>query len=172
MSVPLRHHARQRRQESAIRLAARTAAFTAVWAILGGGRGWLVGIPVILVAAAASIFMSSPGHWSFVGLLRFIPYFAWNSLRGAVDVAVRALHPGLPIDPGILNYELRLENAAARVVMANTVTLLPGTLSTELRGKVLVVHALNASAHVEEMLHALERRVADLFGEHDPARLQ
>ena len=48
--------------------------------------------------------------------------------------------------------------------MANTVTLLPGTLSADLRGQILVVHVLDARGPAAERLALLERRVADLFG--------
>lgn len=103
------------------------------------------------------------------GLIRFLPYFVWNSLRGGVDVAVRVLHPQLPIEPALVRYELRLRDSAARVLMADTVTLLPGTLSADLDDHVLVVHVLNAGAPFDEVLEVLEQRVADLFGLDDGA---
>jgi multicomponent Na+:H+ antiporter subunit E len=49
-------------------------------------------------------------------------------------------------------------------MMADTVTLLPGTLSANLEDHVLVVHVLNAGAPNREVLEDLEQRVADLFG--------
>ena len=49
--------------------------------------------------------------------------------------------------------------------MANTVTLLPGTLSARLHDDALEVHVLNASADLPDMLGKVERRVADVFGQ-------
>lgn len=145
------------------RLIARTLGFGLFWAILTGGRGWGVGLPVICLATAVSFRTLPANHWSPAGLARFLPYFFWNSLRGGVDVATRALNPRLPIDPAVLRYEVSLDSAEARVLMANTVTLLPGTLSADLQGNVLLVHVLNASGPITNSLVTLESRIADLF---------
>jgi multicomponent Na+:H+ antiporter subunit E len=140
----------------------RASGFAILWAILGGGTGWGIGIPVIVIATVASPRVSPSRRWSVAGLARFLPYFIWNSLLGGFDVAARALNPALPVDPALLRYEMRLETTTARVLMANTVTLLPGTLSADLQGNVLQVHVLNASGAVTDMLDKLERRVGDL----------
>ena len=47
--------------------------------------------------------------------------------------------------------------------MANVVSLLPGTLSADIDGDGLVVHALDGRLPVTEQLAVLESRVADLF---------
>ena len=170
MPVSSRNPVGQTRRVSAARLIARAFAFAALWAILGGGEGWAIGVPVIIVAVASTSSVLPAARWSVSGLARFIPYFLWNSLRGGVDVAARAVHPRLPIDPAIVRYALRLDAMPARVLMANTVTLLPGTLSARLHHDTLEVHVLNASADVTDMLGKLERRVADVFGQQLKAR--
>lgn len=163
MSVPSRTSIGQRRRIGLTTLSMRAFGYAALWAILSGGRGWGIGVPVIVLSAIASAFVSPANRWSLKGVARFVPYFFWNSLRAGVDVAARALNPALPIDPTVLRYEMQLDSTAARIVMANTVTLLPGTLSADLQGNVLRVHVLNASANFMDMLDTLERRVADLF---------
>ncbi len=146
-----------------IPLAKRALGFAVLWAILTDGTGWGIGFPVICLATAASSFPIATHRWSLAGLARFIPYFAWSSLRGGVDVATRALSPRLPINPAVVRYQLGLEGAEARVLMANTVTLLPGTLSADLRGNVLLVHVLNVSSSVSELLEMHERHICALF---------
>ena len=150
--------------DSGSRLAARALSFGVVWAILTGGQGWAVGVPVILLASATTPPLQRVSRGSITGLFRFLPYFVWNSLLGGIDVAWRALHPRLPIEPRLLEYEMALDLPAARILMANTVTLLPGTLSADLRGRILVVHVLDGHSSIAERLADLERRVADLFG--------
>jgi multisubunit Na+/H+ antiporter MnhE subunit len=56
--------------------------------------------------------------------------------------------------------------------MADTVTLLPGTLTADLKGNVLLVHVLNASGPFMDMLGMLERRVDDLFRHNQQSRRQ
>ena len=132
MSHSSRRRAGQRIRTSVARLIVRALGFAALWAILSGGEGWSIGVPAIVIATAASPLVTPASRWSLAGLARFIPYFLWNSLRGGVDVAARALNPGLPIDPGVFRYEMTLDSTVARGLMADTVTLLPGTLSADL----------------------------------------
>ena len=170
MSAGSRHDTGRSERIGVGGLVARALVFTALWAILSAGQGWLVGVPAILIATATTYLGAPASRWSLTGMVRFIPYFLWNSLRGGIDVAARALHPALPIDPAVLRYEMQLDSTLSRVLMANTVTLLPGTLSAELEGNVLSVHVLNASGTVTDMLTTLERRIADLTLPDDEAR--
>ena len=163
MSFSSRRRIGQRTRMNAARLSVHALTFAALWAILADGRGWSVGIPFIFLATIASCLVAPMSRWSLSGLARFIPFFIWNSLRGGIDVAYRVLHPKLPIEPALVRYELRLDHVAARVLMANSVTLLPGTLSAGLDGNVLVVHVLNAGAPFAEALEILEQRIAEVF---------
>lgn len=172
MSVPSRGRGGQRRHISVGRFVAHALGFAVLWAILSGGRGWSFGVPVILVATLASSLATPTNRWSLAGVAHFLPYFVWNSLRGGVDVAARALHPGLPIDPAVVRYEMQLDSTEARVLMMNTVTLLPGTLSADLQGNVLLVHVLNVSGLSMDTLRTLERRVRGLFRQGHEARAQ
>ena len=144
----------------------RAVLFALLWWMLteGAADSWLVGAPVVVLAALASGLVLPGTSWSLPGLLRFIPFFLWHSLRGGVDVAGRALHPRLPISPGLLKYQWRLPTGLPRVFMANTVSLLPGTLSAELGEQFLHVHVLDQSSAFEAELTVIEARVARIFG--------
>lgn len=170
MTVPSAAGSAQRRRFGVARWAAHALSLALLWGILSGGEGWHVGAPLIFVAAAASCMSMPTSRWSVWGLARFLPYFFWHSLRAGIDVAFRALHPALPIDPAIVRYDLHLDSNEARVLMADTVTLLPGTLSVDLEENVLLVHVLNASAPVMDMLGTLERRIGNLVLEEHLAR--
>lgn len=142
------------------------AFFAAVWWVLTEGEpAWGVGVPVVLIASVAAWGLRFPGRvrLSLAGAFRFVPYFVWQSLRGGVDVARRALDPRLPLDPALLVYRLRLPPGPARVFLADIVSLLPGTLSAELAGDRLRLHVLDR-APAPAAVRALEARVADLFG--------
>lgn len=141
------------------RLAVHAALYASLWLVLAGNRGWLAGIPVCLLAAWISCLTPVGPRWSLAGLAAFLPYFVVSSLRGGFDVAWRALHPALPIEPALIRYDLGLRTVGARVLMANVVTLLPGTLSADLDGNRLRVHVLNTGDEHVDALRDLERRV-------------
>lgn len=134
------------------------------WAIVEGDTASLgVGALAVTVTAAFSLSMHPPAAFSFVGFLRFVPVFLWRSLAGGVDVARRALAPRMPIQPSLVEYRTELPDGLPRVVLANVVSLLPGTLSADIRGDVLCLHVLSAGAGEEASLRRLERSVARIF---------
>ena len=144
----------------------RAVLFTLLWWILTDGAtdSWLVGAPVVLFATLVSVALLPPFSWSLMGIVRFIPFFLWRSLRGGMDVARCALHPRLPISPGLFDYIFRLPPGLPRVFMANIVSLLPGTLSTELGANYLQVHVLDERKDFLSELEKVEQRVAAMFG--------
>lgn len=144
----------------------RLVLFALMWWILTDGAmgSWPIGLPVVLLATLVSVMLTPPLSWSLRGILRFIPYFLWYSIRGGVDVARRALHPRLPISPGLVDYRFRLPPGLPRIFMANTVSLLPGTLSVELGEEILHIHVLDETGVIDEELNMLENRLADIFG--------
>ena len=52
---------------------------------------------------------------------------------GGADVARRAFHPRLPVAPQLIDYPFRLPPGLPRVILVNTVRLLPGAPSAELK---------------------------------------
>jgi len=144
----------------------RVVFFAFIWWILTDGAmdSWPIGVPTVLLAALVSVMLMPLLSWSLRGVVLFIPYFLWYSIRGGVDVARRALHPRLPISPGLFDYRFRLPPGLPRIFMANTVSLLPGTLSVELSEEILHVHVLDETNAINEELNRLENRLADIFG--------
>ena len=143
------------------------AVFAALWVVLTGGAAdtWLVGAASVIAATAASqgLWHRRTGWWSPLALLRFSLYFLRESLRGGVDVARRALHPAMPLQPGLVVLRSRLPSGPAEVFLINTLSLMPGTLGVELRGTVLTLHALDERAPVVAETRALEELVAAIF---------
>jgi multicomponent Na+:H+ antiporter subunit E len=139
--------------------------FSLIWWSLSEGdpASWWVGGPAVLLALFASMALLPPPHLVWYQLLRFIPFFLIRSLLGATDVAWRAFHPRLPIAPVLMSYQLQLPPGLARVIMVNSVSLLPGTLSVAVEQNRLNVHALCEQKNGLAALQQLELRVAQLF---------
>ncbi len=144
----------------------RAVLFTLIWLILVDGEvgSWLIGVPVVLFATFASVRLLPGFSISVSGMVRFVPFFLWQSLRGGTDVAMRVLSPKLSIAPAMLSYRWRLPPGLSRVFMANVVSLLPGTLSAELEDDLLNVHVLDETADFDAEMILLEERVAQMFG--------
>ncbi len=74
--------------------------------------------------------------WFMVYLFVFI----WECIKANFDVAYRVLHPQMPIKPGIVKVPLRLRSPFARTMLANSITMTPGTISVDIVGDDLYVH--------------------------------
>ncbi len=150
------------------RLLERAAVFAAVWWVVAEAdpESWLFGAPFVLLATVASLKLTPSRGWRIrpLGALRYAAFFVHQSVAGGFDVALRAVRPSLPLDPEVLRYGLRLEPEHARVLLADTISLLPGTLSSGIEEDTLTMHVLDVSLPVAESMRAVEERVADLFG--------
>lgn len=65
-------------------------------------------------------------------LFHYIPVFLWEVLKANIDVAYRVVHPGLPINPGIVKVKTSLQSDLACTLLANSITLTPGTMSVDI----------------------------------------
>ena len=144
----------------------RTGLFLLLWWILSDGdtTSWWIGIPTVLLATTVSIKLVPPVIIAWSGIIRFIPFFLLHSLLGGIDVARRVFQPKMSIAPDLFEFPMRLPPGLPQVLMANTVGLLPGTLSVEIEHNVLTVHALDKSTDILAELEAVERSVARIFG--------
>ncbi|TVQ74433.1 MAG: hypothetical protein EA372_02630 [Chromatiaceae bacterium] len=144
------------------------ALLTGLWVVLTGGaaESWVMGGPAVLAGTMLIFLYSSPPRWrlSPAGALRFGPWFALRLVMGALDVARRALAWRQALAPGCRVFRTTLPEGAPRLLFANVITLLPGTLTAGIHGDLLVVHMLDTDADVEAQLRVLEARIAALFG--------
>ena len=149
----------------------RLSIFTLLWWILTEGRSdaLLFGVPFIAAAAILSSLLNSTsaspnghGRIALGALGRLIPFFLWHSLRGGIDVGIRAFKRPLPLTPDLVDYPLLLPAGPATALMAGLVSLMPGTLAVICEGR-LRVHVLDRRGHFRRDLERLERHVGAVF---------
>jgi multicomponent Na+:H+ antiporter subunit E len=150
-------------------------AFSLVWFVLTGfdQASWLIGIPTVLLAVLASLFLS-PGlsaPINPIAVLLFIPYFIGLSIMSGIDVLRRTFAPTPRIDPGIVTYQTGL-TGSPRILLTNIISLLPGTLSADLREDEIHVHVLDADIPVHANIRNLENRISRIFSQQHPREIQ
>ena len=99
--------------------------------------------------------------WRPWQVVAFLAHFLRGSALGGIDVALRALRPGRHIDPCFIEYPLQVPPGQPRTLLVSAISLMPGTLTAELREDTLLVHLL--SPHMSGEIEALEHRVLQLF---------
>lgn len=81
----------------------------------------------------------------------YIPFFIWYMFKANIDVAYRVLHPQRPIKPGIVKIRTTLKTNIAKVFLANSITLTPGTMTCEIDDDYLYIHWIWVqSSEIEE----------------------
>jgi multicomponent Na+:H+ antiporter subunit E len=143
----------------------RSAAYFVFWLVLAGidPESLVVGVLAAFIAAWISLGLMPPGSLAFhpsaaAGLfLRFL----WNSIVAGLTVARIALHPRMPLKPGVLSYSPQLPAGPQRDAFLTLASLLPGTLPSGPDGSGgIAVHCLDAEAPVAAQLAQEERRLA------------
>ena len=61
-------------------------------------------------------------------------------VKANFDVAYRVIHPKMPIKPGIIIIKTELKQDIAKMILANSITLTPGTFTLDIKGDELLIH--------------------------------
>lgn len=88
----------------------------------------------------------------------YVSSFLKDLMISNFDVAYRVLNPSMPVNEGMIEYTTSLRSPTAITVLANSITLTPGTLVVECResdGKMLI-HCLNMTGR-EETVKGIKR---------------
>jgi len=144
----------------------------AIWLILA----WSFDLQIVVAGAIASAVVAVLFHevlpkeyrifispvrifWALV----YLPVFFYYVVKANFDVVYRALHPKMPINPGIVKIKTNLKTDSGITALANSITLTPGTLTVDLarhqEENFLYVHWINVkSDDVEQATRLIARR--------------
>jgi len=106
------------------------------------------GVVCVIVTFFASKTYSKLGLPSFriknvIFFLIYIITLFWEIIKANFDVAYRVIHPKMPIKPGIIVIKTRLKSDIAKMLLANSITLTPGTFTVDIIGDELLIHWIN-----------------------------
>ncbi len=125
------------------------------WLLLSGSLAVETVAIGVLVAGLVALTLSANLSYlsgyrftpaSFVATLGFVGYFLVQLVKANLAMAGLVLTPTLPVRPAIVRVRTGLKNPIARLLLANSITLTPGTLSVEMKGEWLYIHWVVAEA--------------------------
>ena len=143
----------------------RGIAFFLLWMLLMQSlkpADLIVGLLACVGATWTSLRLMPPaaGCVHFGKLITLLPHFLWESVVAGIDVARRALHPGMPLRPGFVSCPLSFPPGFARNTFATITSLLPGSVAAGEDEGVLVYHCLDTTSPVTEQILREERLLA------------
>jgi multicomponent Na+:H+ antiporter subunit E len=141
----------------------------ALWTGLSGY--YTLNKPVIASLGAISILLSGILAYRFdildregspyARLLQLLGYWTWLVVEifKANWVVIKAcLRSNLDINPALVKVKTGCESDLARTVFANSITLTPGTVSVEVEGDKILVHALYEDSAGPGAFDEMDRR--------------
>ncbi|UCG47681.1 MAG: Na+/H+ antiporter subunit E [Phycisphaerales bacterium] len=136
-----------------------------------------INLQVVVAGLIASFFvailfheMLPKEHHVFISPVRlfwfllYVPVFFYYVMKANLDVVYRALHPKMPIKPGIVKIKTDLKSESGITALANSITLTPGTLTVDLTDDgFLYIHWINVQAEDVEQATACIARKFEWF---------
>ena len=148
-----------------------------VWIFLAGTSQQEIIIGVIVSLLLTIIFFSKATIFSEFNLnpkaiLYFLIYifvFSWELIKSSLDVAFRVIQPKIPINPGIVKVKTKLKSKLGRTILANSITLTPGTLTVETNGEDYYIHWIDVTSDdiegaTKKIVSKFEKYLEVIFG--------
>ncbi len=106
---------------------------------------------------------------AFLYTLIYLVVFLGELVKANLDMASKVLSPSLPISPGIIRARTTLKSRMARLILANSITLTPGTFTIDIRGDELYIHCVNikgedAEAYGSRIIRKFEKYLEVIYG--------
>ncbi len=123
-----------------------------------------VGIVIFLALRMDVIDAESEPYQLGSRPLLYVPWLLWEIAKANLHVARVILTPSLPVRPRLLRIRAEQKTDLGRVILANSITLTPGTVTLDVREGTLLVHALTAKSAEGLESGEMNRQVAWLEG--------
>lgn len=93
----------------------------------------------------------------------YILLMSWEILVASLQVAYLVIHPKMPIKPALVTFRTKLPSAAAKVVLGNSITITPGTLTIDIEHDKFLVHCLIPGSSSSLESGQVQSRIMKLF---------
>jgi len=97
--------------------------------------------------------------------IRYVPWITWEVVKANMHVLKLAVtKKGYEeMSPRVVTFETYLKTDFAKFVLANSITLTPGTITMLIRGDIFHVHTMSQFLEDDLLTGNIERKVAEVF---------
>ncbi len=106
-------------------------------------------------------------NFRFLRLGYYVPWLIVQIIQSGFHVAYVILNPRRQTQPRMLKFKTDLPNAQAKVILGNSITLTPGTLTVDIEEDEFTVHALTLQSCEGIVNDSMPRQVRKLFSSED-----
>lgn len=142
------------------------------WLLLSGrfDSPFLLGSGVVACALTVLVCqrleLVSPQFQPLHSVFRFLLYLPWllvQIFRASFDVIILAWSPRPNISPRLVKVRTGLDHPLAQTLLANSITLTPGTVTVDIDDKSLLVHALGEKSARGVLDGSMEKRISPMI---------
>lgn len=129
--------------------------FLLMWIIFNGNLTWEIFWLGLVVAAVVYAFLCLFLDYGIKKdlvllkksprILQYVFVLVWEIIKANAVAVRRILSPKVKNDPVLVRFKTDLHTGIARAVLANSITLTPGTITVSLNEDELTVHCLDKS---------------------------
>ena len=95
-------------------------------------------------------------------LVYYLLWLMWQVVLSNIDLVRRIWDPALPISPTWQRLDIKVTSSLGKTLYANSITLTPGTLTTDIREDHFMVHSLSSDGIDELRKGGMEREIQRL----------
>lgn len=121
-----------------------------------------------LLSILAVVYNKDKKQFKFKSLFYLIKYFfvfLVELIKANLNMARIVLTPSLPISPKVIKVKTSLTSPIAKAILANSITLTPGTISVELVEDEIFIHAVEGDnvQNPEDLKGPFEKILKEAF---------
>lgn len=135
-----------------------TAPFSTAELVLGAAVALVVGLLPSGAREVLADIRLTPR--AIAAAVTYLFVFLTELIKSNIDVAFRVLSPALPIKPGIVRITTGLKSPLGRTLLANSITLTPGTITVEADGADFYIHWIQVA---DQDVEGATRKIASKF---------
>ncbi len=130
----------------------------------------IVGAVVASLVAWLNPALPHMRRLSWVAAIAYQPWLFWRILKSGLHVSKLILDPKLPIAPQLVRHQTTFKTDGELVVLGNSITLTPGTITVEVAPGELVVHTIDDASREDLLDGRFEAKIGRVFSPEEGER--
>lgn len=107
--------------------------------------------------------MNDLSELRFTRAAYYLFWMIWQIILAGFHVLFVIIRPKMPIETTMIRFKADLPSAHAKMILGNSISLTPGTLTIDIEGDLFTVHALDEKSYQGIVSDEMPRQVLKLF---------
>lgn len=130
------------------------------WIFFTASLHWQELLVGIAVSVVVSLITQNYFHFNILKLdfplrlikylILYLPLLIYEMIKANIHMALIVLNPKLPLNSGIVKNKTGLKNEVSKLLLANSITLTPGTLTVDIDENNLYIHTVDIDTVKDE----------------------